>query len=148
EVQVVRVGVDEKLDGAGIVVAYGAANRDGGVANLLPDGQGQIGRRSDFDDLLMTALDRAIALPQVGEIAVTIAEKLDLGVAGAGDELLDEDLVAAKRVERLAARGLEGVGEILGLLDDAHSASAAAVGGLEDDRKLERFGGLEPFGSA
>ena len=54
------------------------------------------GRRRLLDDLLVAALDRAFALAQVDDVAVLVAEHLDLDVARVLDELLDEDAVVAE----------------------------------------------------
>ena len=115
EVELVRVGIDEKLDRAGVVVADGAADRDARRRRSVADVGRQIRRGGDLDHLLMSPLHRAVALPQMDQIAVAVAEELDLDVPGPRDELLDEDLVAAEGGERFAAGGFEGVGEILRL---------------------------------
>jgi hypothetical protein len=56
------------------------------------------GRRRLLDHLLVAALDRAFALMQVHHVAVRIAQHLDLDVARALDELLDEHPVVAEAV--------------------------------------------------
>jgi hypothetical protein len=54
-------------------------------------------RRRFLDDLLVAALDRAFALAEIDDVAVLVAEHLDLDVAGIDDELLDEHAVVAER---------------------------------------------------
>src|SRR5690606_9269267 len=77
EVPVVGVGVDQELDCTGVVVAgrFGEADGGGGdlIAELGLEGDGG----GDLDYLLMTALDGAIALVEVADVAVTVAEDLD-----------------------------------------------------------------------
>ena len=53
-----------------------------------------------FDDFLVATLDRAFALAQIDEVAVRVAEHLDLDVARLLDELLDEDAIVAEGVLR------------------------------------------------
>ena len=112
EVEVV-VGVDEELAGAGVDVAGGLGEPDGGLAELRADLERQ-GRRGRFlDELLVPALERAVAVPAVDDVAVRVGEDLDLDVAGPVDELLEVD-----------ARVLEGgLGLVAGRLEGARRGS-------------------------
>ena len=60
--------------------------------------------RRFLDDLLVAALDRAFALAQMDDMAVLVAQHLDLDVARIGDEFLDEDAVVAEGDLGLRAR--------------------------------------------
>ena len=65
------------------------------------------------------------------------------GGGGRGGEArapLDEDGAVAERGERLGARALDRLLEVLGALDDAHAAAAAAHRGLDDDGVADRRG--------
>ena len=77
------------------------------LAHGLAGGVADEGRRRLFDHLLVPALDGALALVQVDDVAVAVSEHLDLDVARLLDELLDEDAVVAKAVARLVAAGRE-----------------------------------------
>ena len=72
EVEVV-VGVDQELAGAGVDVAGGLGQPDGGLAELRADleRQGRGGRL--LDELLVPALERAVAVPAVDDVAVRSA---------------------------------------------------------------------------
>ncbi len=70
--------------------------------------------RGDLDDLLVPPLDRAVALEEVDEVAVLVAEQLHLDVPGALDELLEEDVGDAERGAGLAAGLVEGLVELVG----------------------------------
>ena len=84
------------------------------------------GRRAGrlLDDLLMAALDRAISLEQVDDLAVPIAEHLDLHVPRLDDGLLQVDRAIAKGLLGFALGPLVGVGEIRLLGDQAHPFAA------------------------
>ena len=86
----------DELDGAGAVVADGLGQRD----RLLAHGLARLGieqrRGRLLDDLLVAALDGAFALAQVDDVAVLVAQHLDLDVARVLDELLDEHAVVAE----------------------------------------------------
>ena len=111
EVEIV-VGVDEELAGAGVDVAGLSGQPDGGLAQPRADLQreGRGGRL--LDELLMAALERAIAVPAVDECAVLVGEDLDLDVARPIDELLEVDAGVLERGLGLVAGGLEGGGEV------------------------------------
>ena len=55
------------------------------------------GRRRLLDQLLVAALDRAVALAEVDHVAVLVAQDLDLDVARPLDELLEVDARVAER---------------------------------------------------
>ena len=63
----------------------------------------QVDARGDFDDFLMPPLHRAIAIPEMDEIAVVIAEDLHFDVLGAADVAFDEDFAPCRRRRRLRA---------------------------------------------
>ena len=60
----------------------------------------------------MPALHRAVALVEVDEVAVLVAEDLHLDVLGAADVALEEDRVVAERRAGFALRLFELAGEL------------------------------------
>ena len=68
-----------------------------------------------FEQLLVAALDRALALAEVDDVAVVIAEDLELDVARVLDVLLDVDVADAEGRLGLALRGLERLGQLFRL---------------------------------
>ena len=91
----------------------------------------------------MAALNRALALAEMDDGAVMIAEHLELDVPGPLDVLLDVDVADAERRLGLALRGLERLAHLRRGADDAHAAAPAAGDGLDDHRKTELSGDLE-----
>ena len=85
----------------------------------------------------MAALHRAVALEEVDEVAVRVAEDLHLDVLGAADVALEEHRVVAEGGAGLALRLFERAVELVGLLDDAHAAAAAAERRLDDHREAD-----------
>ncbi len=109
------------------VVADGLGALDGDGAHLGDElARTPGGRRGLLDDLLVAALDRAVALEDVDHVAVAIAEHLDLDVTRAEDGLLDVDGVVAEELLRLAAGALPGAGHLVLGVDEAHALAAAA----------------------
>ena len=94
----------------------------------------------------MAALDGAVALAEVDDVAVRVGEDLHLDVAAGGDRPLEDEVAVAEGALGLAAgrlgRALEGVV----LLDEAHAAPAAAGRGLDHHREADLVGLLEERG--
>ncbi len=85
----------------------------------------------------MAALHGAVALAQVDDVAVPVAQNLELDVSRAREILLDVDLAVAERGERFGPRQLKRSREILRVGGDAHSLSAAAGRRLDDHGKAD-----------
>src|SRR5258708_2845404 len=82
----------------------------------------------------MPALQRALALPKMDQVAVFVAEQLNLDVPRILEQLFDIDLAAAERALRFAA-GIANGGFDLGLAVHApHAFAAAARDGFEQHR--------------
>ena len=133
------VGQDEELDGAGVHVADGARPRSPRRRPARPRRSGvTTGRRGLLDDLLVAALDRALALEEVHDGAVGVAEDLHLDVAGARD-------VAARRTRcRRRRRTPPRAGprprrrpSSSGPSHHAHAPAAAAGRGLDEHGPAE-----------
>ena len=140
---VVAVAVDEELHGAGVDIADGLGDLHGVGVQLLADALGHAPRGRELDDLLVAALQRAVALAEVAHVAVLVGEDLHLDVLGLHEVLLDEDVVIAEGLARLALDELERGDDVLGHLAQAHAAAAAAGRRLEDDGEAEADGLLE-----
>ena len=102
-------------------------------------------RRRLLDDLLMPALQAALALAEVDDVAVAVGEHLHLDVPRHQHEPLEEQRVVAERRGRLAARGDERGRQVGGPLDHAH-ALAAATGGRFDEHRIADLVGARRSG--
>ena len=78
----------------------------------------------------MAALDRALALVEVDDPSVRVAQHLHLDVARADDRLLDVDAIVAEGALRLVPRGARRGADVPLGLDEAHSLAAAAGRGF------------------
>ena len=96
--EVERAGIDvhQELNGAGAAIIGGASDFERGGAKGLASHLVEVGRRRTLDDLLVTALDRAVALEQMHDRAVLVAENLHLHMARAAHQLLQINFVLAK----------------------------------------------------
>src|SRR5690606_36804067 len=75
------VRLSDEFYGAGAAVAHGPCRGHGRLAHGLAAVRCHAGGRRLFDDLLVAALDRTIALEQVYAMAMRVREHLDLDVA-------------------------------------------------------------------
>ena len=123
--------IDEEFEGAEVGVAAGGGEFDGVGADSLAQVAAERGAGGDFDQFLVAALDGAFALADVADCAVLVGGDLHFDVAGAGDEALDEERAVAEGGLGFAGAALEGVGDLVGVSNSAHAASAAAGDGLD-----------------
>ena len=128
------IGAHDEFHRAGRLVVHRLGERHRLLAHRLAGGVVEERRRRLLDHLLVAALDRALALPQVDDVAVRIAQHLDLDVARLLDEFLDEDaIVAEARLGLRLARG-EALARLLVVVRHAQALAAAAGGGLDHHR--------------
>ncbi len=136
------VGEDEELDGAGVDVADGARRGHRRRPQLGAPLRGDDRGRALLDDLLVAALDRALALEEMHHGAVRVTEDLHFDVAGASHVGLDEHGPVTEGGARFALGGRHGVGERVGALHHAHAPATPARGGLHEDGPTQRGGGV------
>ena len=145
EEPLVAVEIVEEFDRAGVVVADLARHAGRGLAQLGHDFFREPVARRNLDHLLVPALHGAVALVEMDDIAVLVAEDLHLDVLRAGNVFFEKHRRIAERATGLRLRFIEQAGEIGSLLDDAHAAAAAAEGRLDDERKADRLRRLQRF---
>src|SRR3546814_14201236 len=117
-----RIGArDDQFDRAGAVITDRPRQRDALFAHRFAHFGGDEGRRRFLDHLLMPPLDRAFALVQIKDIAVLVAEDLDLDMARVQDDFLDENAIVAEAVEALGLAPREPLPDALLFLDTEHA---------------------------
>ena len=137
------VVVDEELAGAGIAVADVAAQRDGGAGQLFPQCGPHDRRRRLLQDLLVAALQGAVPLAEVDDVAERVGHHLHLDMAG-GRQVALQDAAWCRRRRRPPPGGPRpGRGSGRLGADDRHALAAPAGGGLHDQRVADLLG--RPF---
>ena len=135
----------QELEGARAAVADLAA----GLGAALADADALLHRDQRrgrlLDDLLVAALHRAIAVAQIDRIAVFVGEHLDLDVARGFEKLLHVHRRVAESGLRLLPGHRDRVDQRGLGMHHAHAASAAAAGGLDDDRIADLARDLDDF---
>ena len=133
--------VEQELERPGALVAGGHHAADGEVAQPLASGVVHRRRRPLLDDLLVAALHRAVALPEVHAVAVAVDDDLHLDVPRLLDPLLEVDRVVAEGGLRLRPRERQRLLHLARRAHEPHPASAAARRRLEQHR-VAGLGGL------
>ena len=136
----VALAVDEELERAHVLVAGRDDGADGAFGELGPGGDVERRRRRLLEDLLVPALDRAVALADVDAVAEAVDRHLDLDVAVLVEPPLEVERVVAERGLRLGAADLERRFELARRADHAHALAAAARGGLDEHRVADPLG--------
>ena len=93
-----------------------------------------------LDELLVAALQRAVAGGDDDDVAVLVGEALGLDVARVVEVALDEALAAAERGDGLAHGGVVQLGDLLERAGDLEAAAAAAERRLDRDRQAVLLG--------
>ena len=144
EIELAGVGVLQELHRAGVQVLHGAADLQRLLAQLAPLLFVEERRRRTLDHFLIAPLHGAVALEQVDEVAVRVAEQLHFDVPRAHDELFEIDLVVAERRLGFAPRGRDVLRELRCAGNDAHAAPAAAPARLEHHRIADSAASAQP----
>ncbi len=93
-----------------------------------------------FDQLLVAALDGALALAQAHHIAVLVGQYLELDMARPLDELLHVQVAVAEGASGLAGGLLEHCRQLVSTAADAHPATAAAGHRLQNHWVADALG--------
>ena len=140
EIRFVVAGLENEFDRARRVVADGATELQRGIEQLRAHSIGQMSRGRLLDHLLVVALDGALALEQMDEVAVSVAEQLHFEMTRPFDEAFEQHAVVAERSECFAARGAQPGRERGRVVDALHALAAAARAGLDQQREADVTG--------
>src|SRR4029453_4810329 len=94
-------------------------------------------RWSFLDNLLVPTLRRTIALVEMNDVAVLVAEESNFDVARRDYVLFDQDVLVAERRHGLTRGAFQRSFEIGVFIDAAHAFAAAARRRLDQDRVTE-----------
>ncbi len=128
------VGADDQLDRARAIISHRRRQRDRLASHCLAHLGRDERRRRFLDHLLVATLDRAFALAEIENIAMLVAQHLDLDMPRILDEFLDEHAVVAKARQPLALGRLESLTHVLLAVRQPHPLAAAAGRSLHHHR--------------
>jgi hypothetical protein len=130
------VGRGEELDGARAAVADRGRGGGGRGVQAFAHRRVDHRRRGLLDDLLVAALDGALALADRPDRAVHVGQDLHLDVPPGGQVGLAEHGRVAERRGGLGTGGLDLVGQVGEGAHDAHAPPAATGRGLDQHRQV------------
>ena len=133
EVELAGPVVEDELDRARILVAGVSRQGHGRTGESSPHVVVDGGRRGLFNQLLVSALHRAVPLPQLNDVRA-VADDLHLHMADVGEVTFQIDVRVAECTLSLRARGGKLAGQFLFMRHDAHPPATTAGGCLEQDR--------------
>ena len=142
EVEILSI-VHQKFHGARTNVTHRLGGFDGGLRHRRTHFGAQARRRRFFDDLLMPALHRTVAIEQTQSLSVRVGKDLHFHVPGLGKVALHEQAIIAKGGARQTLRRFHRSGYLGGGIDHLHAFAAASRARLDDQRKSDarRLGG-------
>ena len=139
--EVIALAREQPFDRPGRAVPGGAGRVDrdpaDAIAQRVVDGR----RGRLLDELLVAALDRAVALAEMDHVPVPVGKHLHLDVAGVFDEPLDVDGRVGEVLLALPGRGREGALRLVGRGDELHPLAAASRGRLDEQRVADLLSG-------
>ncbi|VXA92726.1 conserved hypothetical protein [Pseudomonas sp. 8O] len=136
---------EQELHGAGVLVPNGLRSAHSQVADIGTLLGGKLRAGGDFDELLVTTLDRAIALVQVHGVTEAVGEDLRFDVFGIDDALFQEDFRTAEGLGRLGDDPRVGLLQLLAAVAATNTATATTGGGLEHHRITDALGFTQGF---
>ncbi|MNG92634.1 hypothetical protein D3C79_515740 [compost metagenome] len=125
---------EQELHGTGVLVVHRLGRTHRQVTDVGALLGGELGARGDFDELLVAALDRAVALEQVHDVAKAVTEDLRLDVLGVDDALFQEHFRRTKGLGSLGDDAGEVLFQFFTAVATANTTAATTRGGLEHDR--------------
>ncbi len=137
EEEVLALTGEESFDRARAAVPDGARRLDGDLADASPQLLVHGGRRRLLDELLVTALDRAVPLAEVNGVAVGVGQHLHLHVPRVLQVPLDVDRRVGEVGLALAPRGVVRSLGLVGASDDLEALAPASRGRLDHERPPE-----------
>jgi hypothetical protein len=130
----------QKLERADAAIAEPPARLGAARADLRDQVPIDARRRRLLDDLLVAALQRAVAVAEPQRRAVRVAQYLDLDVPRMFQEFLEIEVGIGEGTACFGAGDRKRIGQLGLASHHAHAAATAAARGLDDDRVADRRG--------
>src|SRR5262249_15780696 len=142
----VAVAVDQELERADVLVAGRDDRPDRPRAEVVAGLGAERRGRALLEDLLVAALDAAVALAEMDPAAIAVDRHLDLDVPGLVEPALEVQRVVAERGPRLGAADVQGGLELARGADHPHALAPAAGRRLDQDRVADPLRLVEGVG--
>jgi len=137
--------IEEEFNGSRANIPDARGTFDGRGAHGVADFFGDDGRRRFLDELLVTALNGALALVVVDDRTVRIAEDLNFDMARFVDIFFDIDVAIVECGGGFGLCHRDLLRKVVDIMDDAHSLSATAGDSFDDNWEPNGLGDLSRF---
>jgi hypothetical protein len=143
EEDILSLGIDHELHRADRIVSDAGRELQRMAVKRVAGLLGQVRRGSLLEELLIVALNRAIPLEEMHEIAVLVAKDLNLDVARPLDQLFDQQAAITERGFRFATRRDQRVAQSGDIMNRPHPFAPAASRRFDHYRQADalRFRG-------
>ena len=138
EVEPIIGGIKDEFNGTSIHIADSFGSLDCGLPNMSADLLSNL-RWCLFDDLLMAALDRAVALVKVYIVTMTVSEYLKLNVTWLLNISLNNNVLIIETLKGLSLSSIQLVMELLLMPHNSHTLATATEGCLDDNWEPDLF---------
>ncbi len=135
------IRIEQELGRRRVVQARRASGPNREVVERRALVVGQTRRRRFLEQLLVAALDRAVAFAERDQRAVAVAQQLDLDVASRADLALQVDRPVAEGGQRFGGACGQRGRQLRRGRDPAHAASSPAGRCLDQQREADTLGG-------
>ena len=125
---------EQELHGAGVLVTHSLGRTHRQVADVGALFRGQLRARGDLDQLLVAALDRAVTLEQVHDIAEAVAEDLRFDVFRVDDAFFQEHFRRTESLGRFGNHPREILFEFFAAVAATDAAPATTRGSFKHHR--------------
>src|SRR5688572_15713350 len=126
--------IEQEFDGPGVIIVDGSGDRDRGLTHFAAQHRRQNQRRGDFNQLLVSPLDRTIPFAKMNDMSMPVGEDLKLNVMRPFDVFLEKDTAVAEGSLRFACGDLHVFSQFCIRPHDPESPTAAAGTRFNDDR--------------
>src|SRR5262245_59600483 len=128
---------EQEFDGSRADVAHFASDRAGGGVEASASVVIEAGRGCFFDQLLMAALNGAVAIEELQDVAVAVCEDLHFHVAGRRQITFEQQSTILEGSGGKTLRARQRRRERTRFFNDVHAFSATAAARLDDERESQ-----------
>ena len=142
EIEFPAIAIHQEFHRAGADIIGRLADAQRRLRHVAARLVGNPGGGGALDHFLVAALDGAVALEQMHQIAVMVAQDLHFDMAGPGDELFEIDFVFAESSLGFTPCHAHSFNDAIRIGQRAHATSAAAPAGFQHHGIADALGQL------
>ena len=130
EVEFFTVHIHQEFNGSGIFISNRFSNCQTCIAQFFPLCIRKKRGRCPFNNLLISSLNRTVPFEQMNDIALGIAQNLNLKVSGSSNKFFNINFITSKSSAGFLAGSINLLQKLTGAFHGSHSSAATAPAGL------------------